>query len=86
MNDRAWRNGEGAPPALDFETLAAKVRVSPRIGGGPDVGDRGHAGALQQGNEIRARVIRMSNGQDQWRLVSVAHLIDNSPGAAAGCC
>jgi uncharacterized protein (TIGR00369 family) len=25
MNDRAWRNGEGAAPALDFETLAAMV-------------------------------------------------------------
>jgi uncharacterized protein (TIGR00369 family) len=25
MNDRAWRNGEGAAPALDFDTLAAMV-------------------------------------------------------------
>ncbi len=23
MNDRAWRNGEGVAPALDFATLAA---------------------------------------------------------------
>jgi uncharacterized protein (TIGR00369 family) len=29
MNDRAWRNGEGAALALDFETLAAKVRSCP---------------------------------------------------------
>lgn len=26
MNDRAWRNGDGAAPALDFDTLAAMVR------------------------------------------------------------
>jgi uncharacterized protein (TIGR00369 family) len=25
MNDRAWRNGDGAAPALDFKTLAAMV-------------------------------------------------------------
>jgi uncharacterized protein (TIGR00369 family) len=29
MNDTAWRNGDGAAPALDFETLAAKVRNCP---------------------------------------------------------
>jgi uncharacterized protein (TIGR00369 family) len=29
MNDRAWRNGEGAAPALDFATLAAMVKDCP---------------------------------------------------------
>lgn len=29
MNDRAWRNGDGAAPALNFETLAAMVRDCP---------------------------------------------------------
>ena len=28
-NDRAWRDGEGAAPALDFDTLAAMVRDCP---------------------------------------------------------
>jgi len=28
-NDRAWRDGEGAVPALDFDTLAAMVRDCP---------------------------------------------------------
>ncbi len=29
MNDPAWRNGEGAAPALDFATLAAMVKDCP---------------------------------------------------------
>ena len=29
MNDRAWRNGDGAAPALDFATLAAMVKDCP---------------------------------------------------------
>ena len=29
MNDRAWRMGEGAAPALDFATLAAMVKDCP---------------------------------------------------------
>jgi uncharacterized protein (TIGR00369 family) len=29
MNDRAWRNGEGRAPAIDFETLATMVRGCP---------------------------------------------------------
>ena len=29
MNDRAWRNGQGAVPALDFATLAAMVKNCP---------------------------------------------------------
>jgi uncharacterized protein (TIGR00369 family) len=29
MTDKAWRNGEGAAPALDFETLAAMVKDCP---------------------------------------------------------
>ena len=29
MNDRAWRNGGGAAPALDFATLAAMVKDCP---------------------------------------------------------